>query len=225
MSKGRVPKKTLSKKTQSLLQQLERRRGVRALAERFLIVCEDDKSAPNYFEALKRFLGLSAVSVEVVGSEGHSQPIQVVKRAIERKLVAAQRNSGTEPFKHVWCVIDGDYGPAISNARSSAQAKGIKLAISTPCFEYWVLLHFEDTASAFQNCDSVITCLKRHIQGYEKGRCAFDSVVKNMQLACKRAQRIRENGKVSHPLPEKQNPSTEVYLLVNAVKAGCSSAT
>ena len=49
MSKGRKPKKPLSKKVMALNEQLQRRRGVRDLAKRFLIVCEDDKSAPNYY--------------------------------------------------------------------------------------------------------------------------------------------------------------------------------
>ena len=52
MSRGKKPKKPVSKKVLSLNEQLQRRRGVRYLAKRFLIVCEDEKSAPNYFEAL-----------------------------------------------------------------------------------------------------------------------------------------------------------------------------
>jgi hypothetical protein len=42
MSKGQKPKKPLSKATAALIEGLQRRRGVRRLAKRFLIVCEDD---------------------------------------------------------------------------------------------------------------------------------------------------------------------------------------
>ena len=138
MSKGKKPKKPISKKTATLLEQLQRRRGVRDLPKRFLIVCEDGKSAPNYFEALKRHFNLSAASIQVVGSGGNTQPIQVVEEAVRRKERATEGNSGTEPFDQIWCVIDGDYGTKIDNARSSATANGVELAISTMCFEYWV---------------------------------------------------------------------------------------
>ena len=81
MNKGKRAKKPISKATKSLNEQLQRKRGIRDLAKRFLIVCEDQKSAPNYFNALKRYLNLSATSVEVADSRGHTQPIQVVNRA------------------------------------------------------------------------------------------------------------------------------------------------
>lgn len=70
MSKRKKPKKPLSPKVVALNEQLERRRGVRDLATRFLIVCEDGKSAPNYFEALKKHFNLSAASIQVAGSGG-----------------------------------------------------------------------------------------------------------------------------------------------------------
>ena len=163
MSKGRKPKKPLSPKTAALLAQLERRRGVRNLQKRFLIVCEDEKSSRNYFEALKRHFNLSAGSIRVADSSGHTQPVQVVERAIDIKKNAASPNSGTLPFEQVWCVIDGDYGCKIANARHKADANGVELAISTMCFEYWVLLHFEENDKSTIDCDGVVRTLKRNI--------------------------------------------------------------
>ena len=219
MSKGKKPKKPISKKTQSLLKDLQRKYGVRDLAKRFLIVCEDDKSAPNYFQALKKHFNLSATSIVVVGSDGHSQPIQVVKRAIQLKLNAAKAGSGTEPFDQVWCVIDGDYGIKIHNARASATAKGIDLAISTPCFEYWVLLHFEESATPAIDCDAVIHTLKKkkYLANYDKGKCDFSQIVVNVHEACKRAAKLRKPELLLATLPEDQNPCSEVYKLVDAI--------
>ncbi len=219
MSKSKKPKKPISKKVLSLLKDLQRKRGVRELAKRFLIVCEDDKSAPNYFQALKKHFNLSATSIVVVGSGGHSQPIQVVKRAIKLKLNAAKADSGTEPFDHVWCVIDGDYGTKINNARASATAKGIELAISTPCFEYWVLLHFEESAAPTIDCDAVIHTLerKKYLANYDKGKCDFQTIVVNVYEACKRAAKLRKPELLLGTLPEEQNPCSEVYKLVNEI--------
>jgi len=223
MSKGKKPKKPLSKKVLALNEQLQRRRGVRDLAKRFLIVCEDDKSAPNYFEALKKHFSLSATSVQVAGSGGKTQPIQVVERAVELKKSAASPKSGTVPFDQVWCVIDGDYGDKINNARAKARANRVKLAISTMCFEYWVLLHFEESDSSTMDCDALVRSLKsKHLPQYEKGTCDFHDIVKCVRDACKRAEKLRKPGIKRRELPEIQNPCSEVYKLVNAILDECA---
>lgn len=218
MSKNRESKRPLSKATVALNEQLTRRRGVRELAKRFLIVCEDGKSAPNYFESLKDRFNLSATSVKVVGGGGRTQPIQVVERAIELRDVASNPESGTEGFDQVWCVIDGDYGDKINNARAKATANGIKLAISTMCFEYWVLLHFEESDAATMDCDGVVKTLrKNHLKKYEKGGFDFTGIVDRAPDASKAAEKLRRPGIRRGDLPEAQNPCTEVYMLVNAI--------
>ncbi len=219
MSRREKPKKPLSKKVSTLLEQLQRKRNVRALAKRFLIVCEDCKSAPNYFEALKNYFNLSATSMEVVGSDGHSQPIQVVARAAERMKRAAQRDAGTEPFERVWCAIDGDYGNKIANARAKAEKNKIELAISTKCFEYWLLLHFEESDSSTNDCKALIHALKQkgYIPDYRKGKCDFDAIVPSVREASRRAKKLRKPGIERGDLPEEQNPCSEVYKLIDAI--------
>jgi hypothetical protein len=219
MSKG-GRKKPISKKVLFNLESLQRRRGIRDLEKRFLIVCEDGKSAPNYFEALKKHFNLSATSIRVVGSGGRTQPTQVVARAIEIKELAASPNSGTEPFDEVWCVIDGDYGNKINNARTSAKANGIELAISTMCFEYWILLHFEENNTSTHDCDEMVSRLKgSYLPDYEKGTCDFQDVVAQVEEACARAEKLRKPGITRGDLPEVQNPCSEVYRLIKALRA------
>ena len=124
---------------------------------------------------MKDHFKLSAASIEIAGSEGHTQPIQVVERAIEIAASAAERDSGTVPFEQVWCAIDGDYGHKIANARSKAKANRIQLAISTMCFEYWVLLHFEEYDKSTIDCDALVSTLrKKHLPQYAKGTCCHN---------------------------------------------------
>ncbi len=212
-------KKPISKKTRSLLDQLQRKRGIRDLAQRILIVCEDNKSAPSYFKALKRYFNLSATSVQVEGSGGSTQPIQVVRKAIMLMESARSQASSTEPYSQVWCVIDGDYGSKIVNARESASKRGVKLAVSTKCFEYWLLLHYEEYDRASMDCDSVVSVLRRkRIPNYEKGVYDFREMVKRVEDAVARAEKLRLPGIMRNELPEDQNPCSEVYLLINAVR-------
>ena len=98
---GQKAKETAIEESSALNEQLQRRRGVRDLAKRFLIVCEDDKSAPNYFEALKKHFSLSATSVEMAGSGGQTQPIQVVERAVDSRKVRPARK--VAPSRSIRC--------------------------------------------------------------------------------------------------------------------------
>lgn len=205
-------KKPVSGKVQSLLDSLKRRSGVRELNQRFLIVCEDDKSAPRYFEALKRWHKLDAAKVEVVGSSGWTQPVQVVDRAIKLKHRSLNEDeSGTEPFNEVWCCIDGDYDSKICNARSKAKTQGIQLAVTNKCFEFWILLHFEESARIANDCDEHYRDVKRHVPSYSKGGFDFSTIVPHARTASKRAKKSRRTDE----LPESQNPCSDLYLLID----------
>lgn len=219
MSWGKSRKNPVSKKVVARLEQLQRSRGVRDLAKRFLIVCEDGKSAPNYFDCLKKHFKLSATSIHVVGSDGRTQPLQVVEKAVELKDSAASASSGTEPFGETWCIIDGDYGSKINNARAKAKAHGVELAISTKCFEYWILLHFEEYSKSTPDCRGLVKELKNkdRLPRYEKGKCDFSSVVVRVYEACERAKRLRKPGIQRGEQPEQQNPCSEVYRLIEAI--------
>ncbi len=218
MKPKKNPKKPVSKKVQSLLDSLRRRRGERDLAKRILIVCEDNKSAPAYFAAMKVHLGLSATSLRVVGSGGDTQPIQVVDRAIELKRSSARTSSGTVPFDEVWCAIDGDYGTKIANARSRANANGVRIAVTTKCFEHWIVLHFAEYEKPSPDCDHVVRQLRRDfIPNYEKGRCDFASILSQVHDAARRAKKGRAGGIARNELPENQNPCSELYLLVESI--------
>jgi len=219
MSKAQKTDEAAVKAVQHLLTQLQRKRETRETAKRYLIVCEDDQSAPNYFEALKRFLNLSATSIKVVPSRGRSQPIQVVTKAIELKDLSMSPESGTEPFERAWCVIDGDYGPKVKQARDVAdQSDGIKLAVSTMCFEYWILLHGKENGTPTASCDETLKTLKKeYLPNYSKGGFSFDEVVRSYREASQRAKKLRMAGIRRGSLAEDQNPCSEVYLLIEEV--------
>lgn len=219
MNKDKTSKKPISKKLALRLEELQRRRGVRDLAKRFLIVCEDNKCGPHYFECLRKHFKLSATSIYVVGSGGRTQPLQIVEKAVELKTEAESDASGTEPFGDVWCVIDGDYGKKIPTARSKAEASNVNLAISTKCFEYWILLHFQEYDKPTVDCDGLVKELKRksRIPDYEKGKCDFSTIVVRAHDASARAKRLRMPGIRRGELPEDQNPCGEVYKLIDAI--------
>ncbi|MGB0386257.1 MAG: RloB family protein [Ardenticatenaceae bacterium] len=186
-----------------------------------LIVCEGKKTEPIYFKALCEELNLKSVTIE--GSGACYQA--VVEHALEsrkrRKREAKKKSSnnwGKEEFDEVWCVFDFERAEdkqSLYRAVSKAQAHGLKLAISAPCFEFWYLLHFKYTTQPFQNASEVIKLLKKIIPDYEKNTSVFEQLSGYTDKAITTAKKLRKNqsqeGKYS-------NPSTEVDKLVEALK-------
>ena len=128
---------------------LERRRAKRASYDKVLIVCEGEKTEPNYFDELINFYKLNTANVEIDGTCG-SSPKSVFERAVE--LYQNEEQKG-DAFDVVYCVFDKDSHGTYDETlvRISAQnPKGVFCsAISVPCFEYWILLHFQYTTKPY----------------------------------------------------------------------------
>ena len=135
---------------------LERKRRAVAAAglakpgDAFLIVTEGTVTEPVYFDLLLRDLQLSIVRIKVQPGDA-SDPRHVIRSAErEAKDQVRKAKKGVlginEPakFDHIWAVVDTDV--AVRNhiwndVHQLATAKKVTLAHSTPCFEFWLLLH------------------------------------------------------------------------------------
>ena len=116
----------------------------------FLVFCEGEKTEPDYLKALKRELGKQvSVSVEIQvdpGTHG-SAPLTLVEAAAEARERADYELGEVD---EVWCIFDVEQPvnhPKLNEAVALAQTSGVKVAISNPCFELWLLLHFQDQSA------------------------------------------------------------------------------
>jgi hypothetical protein len=151
---------------------LARKKGQRPPYDRVLIVCEGKKTEPFYFEAIRRKYRISPMHISVHHG-GVTQPKQIVDYA-ERTFLKARA------YDQVYVVFDRDDHPTYHDALQKAATLDGKLknderklvrfiAIpSVPCFELWLLLHFQDV-HAFGTRDEITQKLKLHISDYEKG--------------------------------------------------------
>lgn len=219
-------------------QSLERRKstavaasGVKA-GDAFLIVTEGTVTEPVYFELLRADLQLPAVRIRVEPGKA-SDPRHVIATAAEEVKVHARRAKKgqlghTEPlrFDQVWAVIDTDV--AVRNGiwnevESLAQARKVKLAHSTPCFEFWLLLHIQGmtTRSDLVTGDAAKSAVK-HALGKEystneaTAREVMPLFIGKWPEAVMHAERVRVyHDDAGTKLPA--NPSTEVCALVRAL--------
>ncbi len=181
---------------------LQRRTRSREPGQRFLIVCEGEKTEPNYFDDL-RVRGRIPGKVKGIGES----PVGVVKHAI--KLMKEN------DYEQVWCVFDRDIFPVknFNAALRLAEKHGIKVAYSNEAFELWYVLHFNYHQSA--TARHLYVGMLKDLLGvpYEKNRLDMYERLEILQeTAIRNAERLLKN--YDPPDPARNNPSTTVHLLV-----------
>lgn len=201
---------------------LARKKEVRSQGLRYLIVCEGTKTEPNYLRELCADLRLKTASVRVEPQALGSSPSRVV--AYAESLYEDDAKLG-DPFDKVFCVIDrdtrDDFQPAMKRIRELADnRKPFEAIVSTPCFEYWLLLHFKYTRRSFHTtgdksiCDSVIGELRKIplFAKYSKGdKQVFGKVKDLTATAIRNAEKAEKDANKTG----EANPSTNIYTLVS----------
>ena len=189
-----------------------RRKGPRRESyDRVLIVCEGARTEPSYFLDLTDQYRLSSVNIKIVGTA--SDPSNLVRQA--KKLRKEEQDLG-ESYDQVYCVFDKDSHVKFSSASSEARENGFRLARSWPCFEFWLLLHFEYARHPYSKtskspCANCIDELRRHLRDYEKAsQGLFKRLIGRLETAKGNAARVS----VDVERTGESNPSTEIHLLV-----------
>jgi hypothetical protein len=197
-----------------------RKRGNRPRYQRVLIVCEGTKTEPKYFNDIRKQNRVPTAHVHVIPADG-TQPSQVVESAEEAFRLK------NRSFDLVYAVFDRDDHTTYADAIRQAVALDRKLrndehkpvrflaVPSVPCFELWLLLHYEDI-QAFHHRDRIINFLRAHIPGYKKG---IDNVYalteRLLSQAVERAQRLAVR---FAPLPG-TDPYTAVHEVVQLLRS------
>jgi hypothetical protein len=95
----------------------------------------------------------------------------------------------------------------------AARQNGLKIAMSSPCFEYWLILHFEYTTGYMCTHQEVARRLKRHIPDYDKSSPPTEVLLSKIADAVDHAARCRpEQDKSASEIPR-----TDVDLLVRVM--------
>jgi len=197
---------------------LARRKAHRAPYSKVLIVCEGEKTEPYYFKNLKDHYGLSSANVEICGDCG-SAPNSIFNYAKQR--YREERDAG-DPFDRVYCVFDKDthstYQQTVENISNTTPKSTFFSITSVPCFEYWLLLHFNYTTKPYESLPNsssghqVLTELKGYIHDYSKGdNDTFLLLLEQLDFAKNNAGRALQAAKNNHT----DNPSTRVHELVD----------
>jgi hypothetical protein len=187
---------------------------------RILIACEDSKKSPAYLRALRDDLRFNSKQIDIDGSCG-SSPISVVNYAI-RKIQEDRKQNGKDSYECAYCVIDHDNHETLAEAINKASShQKIKINLSVPCFEFWILLHFQDTDHPFKNGDAVYSAIKKHVPSYDKKSTDY-TFLYEQHLREKTEHAIRCSKKIWNECQlrcdKHSNPSTQMHELVEFLK-------
>ncbi len=202
----------------------KRQKETKQKRKKYLIVCEGEKTEPNYFDSLKKSLPrgvLNVVDFKIIGEGFNTESL--VKRAIQLRN-DWEKESNNEIDK-LWVVFDKDsFSPLIFNnaIQLCRNTDRTEAAWSNEAFELWYLLHFEfyNTAMSrssysnkIQKCfrDKGLTTFNYSKNSTEMFKLLSDHG--DINLAIKRAKRLEASYSGQNEFAN-QNPCTTVYKLV-----------
>lgn len=184
---------------------LARKKATRAPHDRILIVTEGSKTEPNYFNEIRVANKLRTANVQVEPSAFGTEPIQIVDYA-EILFLNGDESKDIQPraFEEVYVVFDRDEHRTYHNAllktealdykyrNDNKQKVAFKSIISVPCFELWLLLHYQEVHAPMHR-DEVYELLKSFIPNYQKGDAGhYALTLPHIELAEARAKVLAE---------------------------------
>ncbi|MEU3601111.1 RloB family protein [Streptomyces sp. NPDC006798] len=172
----------------------------REIKKRLLVVCGGRRTEKDYFEALRDHFRASTVTVRV--KTDSRSPLHVVRTA------ADLFEKAPDDFDECWAVFDVDSFD-VRQCITEADRKQVRLAISNPCFEYWLLLHFCDHVGHLPEYRAVKERLKPHLPAYDKTGIRIADYLAGVDRAIECARK-RDGDQV----PPGENPNTAVWRIV-----------
>lgn len=179
-----------------------RRVANREPIQRFLIVCEGEKTEPNYFHSF-HVPGSLVVKVRGVARD----PLRLVERAIHEQ--------GDGAYDQVWAVFDKDETPPdqFNQAIQEAERQGSRVAYSVQAFELWYLLHFDYVDVPTPRADYMARLSERLGRPYAKNEVnLYHDLGARRPTAVRHAETLL--AQYGSENPAQNDPSTTVHLLV-----------
>ena len=208
------------KESNSRARPLRRRVAFRRPRKTLVIFCEGTRTEPEYLDALKRqpsVRDVAAVDIRIEAGPGQSAPKTLVSMAVEARSRAIDEEAEIDEF---WCAFDVEWPrnhPGLREVVERARQNDIQLAISNPCFELWLILHFQDHNAWLDNDNA--RRLRRRLDGSaDKGlnTARYMPLVNDaMRRAVTLDKRHLRNGTV-FPM---NNPSSGMHRFLVAIES------
>ncbi|MGK5086833.1 RloB family protein [Bdellovibrionota bacterium FG-2] len=177
-------------------------------ARLFIIATEGELTEPGYFKMFRS----TRIQIEVLPTQGGaSAPKAVLGRLDE--YVAKYRLDAED---RLFLVIDRDAWPdkALSEVAQQCATKGHEMAVSNPCFELWIHLHFVEGTTGISSCKDFEDAIRRAVGEYNKANLKPEKFPRDAIVsAIGRAKQLDVSPDDRWP----QGVGTHVYRIVEAI--------
>lgn len=196
-------------------------------AKLLVIACEGETEI-IYFEALRNYITLRNLSIHVLPKQNRdSNP-----KAVFDQLDEFAKSLAPEPQDELWIVIDRDKwtDQMLSEvAQYCSQKENMKLAVSNPCFELWLLLHFEEieslTDSEIQQLKEnkrnskrgdpeLVKRMRKNMKSFSKKNFNTGILMDKISKANERAKKLDKNPQARWP----EEIGTHVYKIIESIR-------
>jgi hypothetical protein len=180
----------------------------------FVIATEGSKTEKLYFEAIKEKFKNRRIYIEVLNREDfgisptNSSPKDVLKTLDEYK-----KRYDLKSDDQLWLVIDRDEGNIDDKQLREIAQKVVQkkyfLGLTNPCFEFWLVLHFENPKDFDEEKENIYLknektggkrilerVLAEHLNGYNKSAYSTAPLMEKIYSAIDHAKAL--------PLPENE---------------------
>lgn len=191
---------------------LKRVAGKRPELRTIVVFTEGSNSEPDYINGLKRLSHVAKdVALNLELHPEHGVPLTLVRLAMERKK--------DPEVDECWCLFDVEWPqnhPNLKAAVSRARDNGIKLAISNPCFEVWLILHHQDF-NKFSSTNKVESS-SRALDNRTGKSIDTSLYIPLRKVAAKRAEILDARHEHNGTKFPNDNPSSGMYMFLRSLE-------
>lgn len=200
---------------------LRREIATRAPRRTFRVYCEGRRTEPEYLEALKQepaVRDVASVRIQVADNPQGAVPYTLVQAAAAfRSRVSEEAGEVDE----VWCLFDVECPnehPNLDAAVTLAEKSGVQVAISNPCFELWLALHFKSHREPLRTDEAV--ALRHDRDGTAETDKGVDGIMymPKRYAAARHAQYLSNMHVRNGTHFPKDNPSSGMFRFLAAVE-------
>ncbi|MBN1671088.1 MAG: RloB domain-containing protein [Kiritimatiellae bacterium] len=185
-----------------------------------VIAVEGEKTERQYFKLFQTEFRSKKLQVKVLHTEGgRSSPRHVFDR-----LGKFKRDFDLRQDDQLWLMLDVDRWPerTLSEIAAAARSKRFRLAVSNPCFELWLYLHYAGVQpGARLTCPQIRELLRSELGSFDRTSLRLEQYGDKVPQAAVRAKAL-------DVAPTQRWPSqvgTHVYRVVEEILTLLSGPT
>ena len=198
---------------------LRREIATRQPKRTFRVYCEGERTEPDYLKALKQEPDVhdaASVDIQIADDPQGAVPYTLVSAAAEFQSRSSEE---AEEVDEIWCLFDVEcpyQHPNLQEAVDLAESNDIRLAISNPCFELWLALHFEDHTDCLTTDEAVE--LRRTHDGSSDKSVDGPTYMPRRDKAYRRAKFLDGMHQRKGSAFPNDNPSSGMFRFLEAVE-------